>query len=252
MFSGALRLCSHRHQHCMKKTKPPHSFHWCIGIPMTSQPCFCPRHQNIMWQDACIRMSLLFDCVLWTRQNLGWRPNTLRVNAFPVFPVCGIMVSERTNMNLILFSKYHRQIYLQTTRQLHNLEPDQVNRKCSVQQCDPHLLAFFFFFSSCTSPPLLLTSTMKSLPSLVLFVICPSSLSQSSNPPRGLSSCARTPRRRCWQLEWLWGSWGWCRDTGRVHLHERWCIWTGLPWSAWVYPQLWLKEEEWWRSQRLL
>lgn len=207
-------------------------------------------------------MSLLFDCVLWTRQNVGWRPNTLRLNAFPVFPVCGITVSERTNIYLILFSKFHKQIYLQTiyyckpaTQPWTWLSQHQVQhtavRSPSFHLSPHYRLPFFFFFSSCTSP-LLLTSIMKSLPSLVLFVFCPSSLSQSSNPPQGLSSCARTPRRRCWQLEWLWGSWGWCRDTGRVHLHERWCIWTGLPWSAWVYPQLWLKEEEWWRSQRVL
>lgn len=77
-------------------------------------------------------------------------------------------------------------------------------------------------------------------------------LCQSNTPPPGLSSCARIPRRRCWQQEWLLGSWGWYHDRGPAHLHGIWCIWTVPPWSTWVSPQWRLKEEEWWRLHRFI
>lgn len=133
---------------------------------------------------------------------------------------------------------------------LHKLEPDWVNRKYSIQQWNAGLLngclliLDFLSFSSGVRgtawSPLFWFFSLKYNKVLALVPL----LCFSRNPPQGLSSCARTPHRRCWQLEWLWGSWGWCRDTGRVHLHEIWCTWTGPPWSAWVYPQWWLKDED--------
>lgn len=118
--------------------------------------------------------------------------------------------------------------YWRTTCRLHKVKPEWVNRKCSTQ-----------------TEKLLhrLSHQQIQLCSLSLFCC----LSQSNTPPPGLSSCARTPRRRCWRQEWLLGSWGWYHDRGPAHLHGIWCIWTVPPWSTWVSPQWRLKEEEWWR-----
>lgn len=104
----------------------------------------------------------------------------------------------------------------------------------------PDVLSFSSEVWGTTWSPLLWFFSLKYNKVLALVPL----LCFSRNPPQGLSSCAHTPHRRCWQLELLWGSWGWCRDTGRVHLHEIWCTWTGPPWSAWVYPQWWLKDED--------